>query len=45
VKTGTGNWERIEIVDGLEEGETIVTSIALQGLDDGVRVNVVEELE
>ena len=45
VTPGTGNWERVEIVDGLQEGDILITSVALQGLDDGVRVEVMEEPE
>jgi HlyD family secretion protein len=43
VTTGTGNWESIEILDGLNEGDVLITSVALQGLDDGVRVEVAED--
>lgn len=45
VTTGTGNWERVEIMSGLNEGDTIITSVALQGLEDGARVKVAEEKE
>ena len=45
VTTGTGNWESVEILDGLNEGDMLITSVALQGLEDGARVNVIEEPE
>ncbi len=45
VTTGTGNWESVEITDGLNEGDLLITSVALQGLEDGARVTVIEEAE
>ncbi len=45
VTTGTGNWESIEILDGLQEGDQLITSVAVPGLEDGARVNVVDESE
>ncbi len=45
VKTGLGNWRTVEIVEGLREGETLITSIAVDGLKDGAKVRVVDELE
>jgi len=42
---GIGNWNTTEIVSGLVEGDQLITSISLTGLEDGVRVNVVESLE
>ncbi|MBW7864656.1 MAG: efflux RND transporter periplasmic adaptor subunit [Candidatus Hydrogenedens sp.] len=45
VGTGIGNWDQKEILDGLREGETIVTSISVLGLADGVPVTVVEALD
>jgi len=35
VTTGTANWDHTEIVDGLEEGELVVTSVDREGLVDG----------
>jgi HlyD family secretion protein len=45
VKTGIGNWDQREILDGLSVGDTIVTSISLKALKNGARVQVVEALE
>jgi HlyD family secretion protein len=45
VKTGIGNWSRMEVLDGLEEGETLITSVSLKELKDGVKVRVVDELD
>lgn len=45
VETGIGNWDQKEILNGLREGETIVTSISVLGLADGVPVTVVEALD
>lgn len=44
VKMGIGNWEFKEVLDGLKPGETIVTSIAVKGLAEGVKVKPVAEL-
>lgn len=44
VKAGVGNIETREILEGLSEGETIVTSLSVKGLEDGVAVEVVREL-
>lgn len=38
IKTGIGNWQYTEVIDGLEAGQQIVVSIDRDGLDDGVRV-------
>jgi len=45
VTPGIGNWNTREITDGLHEGETLITSVGLQKLHDGVPVQVVDELE
>lgn len=45
VKVGIGNWHEREVLGGLREGETLITSVGLRELRDGVRVNVVESLE
>ena len=45
VKTGIGNWESQEILQGLREGETLITSVSVKGLEEGVKVRVVDELE
>lgn len=36
VRTGTANWDQTEILDGLAEGELVVTSVDREGLADGV---------
>ncbi|MCC6693984.1 MAG: efflux RND transporter periplasmic adaptor subunit [Candidatus Hydrogenedentes bacterium] len=45
IKTGIGNWNTMEILEGLKEGDQLVTSIGLADLADGVRVRVVDALE
>jgi len=45
VKTGIGNWSTTEVLDGLREGELLITSVSLSGLADGARVRVVDKLE
>ncbi len=44
VTIGIGNWETREIINGLKEGETIVTSVGIKGLVDGVRIKIVPSL-
>lgn len=44
IETGVGNWNRKEILSGLEVGDTIVRSVSLKGLDDGRLVTIVDEL-
>ena len=39
VKTGADDGDYIEIISGLKEGETVITSAA-EGLEDGVKVTV-----
>lgn len=38
LRIGVANWELSEVLDGLVEGERIVTSLEREGLADGVRV-------
>ncbi len=45
VKIGIGNWKTTEILEGLEEGETVITSVSIKELQDGVKVRIVSELE
>ncbi len=45
VKAGIGNWDQREILGGLREGDTIITSISLKGLTNGSKVEVVEALD
>ena len=43
VKTGLSNWQHTEILEGLEPGQKIVTSIDREGLSDGVLVEIETE--
>jgi HlyD family secretion protein len=45
ITTGVGNWNTMEILKGLEEGDQLITSVSLSELEDGVKVRVVEKLE
>jgi HlyD family secretion protein len=45
VTVGIGNWQAKEVVDGLREGERLITSVGIKELKDGVKVNVVDSLE
>ena len=40
IKKGLANWEFTEVLEGVQEGEQVVTSIDREGLEDGVRVAV-----
>ena len=44
VKLGIGNWESKEVTEGLQAKDTIITSVAVKGLADGVKVKPVAEL-
>jgi HlyD family secretion protein len=45
VTLGIGNWRSKEITEGLKEGEQIVTSVTIQGLTDGRKIEIVPSLE
>jgi HlyD family secretion protein len=45
VEVGIGNWETREVLSGLEEGDQLITSINIKGLDDGAPVTRVEDLQ
>jgi len=45
VKTGLGNWNTVEVTEGLKEGDMLITSVSLADLADGVRVEVVDSLD
>jgi HlyD family secretion protein len=40
VKVGLANWERTEIVSGVEPGATVVSTLNVKGLEDGAAVKV-----
>jgi len=40
IKPGISNWSFTEIISGLTEGETIVTSVGVEGIEDGARVTL-----
>ncbi len=44
VKLGIGNWEKQEVLEGLKEGEPIISSVSAKGLKPGVKVRVVSDL-
>lgn len=45
VKIGIGNWARTEILEGLKEGDLVITSVSIKELQPGVPVAVVEKLK
>jgi HlyD family secretion protein len=44
VKTGVGNWNTVEITEGLNEGDQLITSVSIAALKEGVKVKVVDKL-
>lgn len=38
VRTGTSNWDHTEILDGLDVGDQVVTTVDREGLEDGLAV-------
>jgi HlyD family secretion protein len=43
VQVGLSNWDNTQVVEGLKEGESVVISTDKPGLEDGVRVKIIEE--
>ena len=43
VRTGISNWDYTQVVEGLQEGESVVISTDRPGLKDGVRVKIPTE--
>jgi HlyD family secretion protein len=42
VEVGVQNWERSEILGGLKVGDTVISSLNVKGLEDGVAVRTTE---
>lgn len=40
IKTGLSNWSFTEIISGLNVGDSVVTSIGVEGIEDGARVKL-----
>ncbi len=40
IKKGIGNWRYVEVLDGLSEGDQVVTSLGVEGVDDGALATV-----
>lgn len=40
IRPGIGNWEFTEVLEGLKEGEQVITSIDREGVAEGARVRV-----
>lgn len=43
VEIGLSNWDNTEVVEGVQEGESVVVSTDRAGLKDGVRVKIITE--
>jgi len=43
VKTGLSNWDFTQVLEGLQEGESVVVSTDRPGLQDGVKVKIAQE--
>ncbi|MBI5198922.1 MAG: HlyD family efflux transporter periplasmic adaptor subunit, partial [Nitrospirae bacterium] len=40
IKTDISNWEFTQILDGLKEGDMVITSLDVEGIEEGRRVNI-----
>ena len=40
IKQGIGNWRYVEVLDGLSEGDQVVTSLGVEGVEDGALATV-----
>ena len=40
IRTGLSNWQHTEVIEGLEQGQQIVTTIDREGLSDGASVKI-----
>ncbi|MCB1772315.1 MAG: efflux RND transporter periplasmic adaptor subunit [Gammaproteobacteria bacterium] len=45
IETGTSNWDHTEVLDGLQAGELVVTSVEREGLADGAPARIDPETE
>jgi len=43
VRTGLSNWDNTQVIEGLQEGDSVVISTDRPGLKDGLRVKISEE--
>ena len=43
VRTGLSNWDNTQVVEGLQEGDSVVISTDKPGLEDGIHVKISEE--
>lgn len=43
INTGISNWEFTKILDGLKEGDRVVSSLDVEGIEDGRRVRIRDE--
>jgi HlyD family secretion protein len=43
VQVNLSNWDNTQVIEGLQEGESVVISTDRPGLEDGVRVKITEE--
>jgi len=43
VETGISNWVSTEIIDGLKEGDQVITSLDIEGIEEGRKVDIGNE--
>lgn len=43
IMIGISNWESTQILDGLKEGEQVITSLDIEGIEEGRRVRIRDE--
>lgn len=42
IKTGLSNWDTTEVIEGLKEGEKVITSLDIKKFEPGTRVRIVK---
>ncbi|MBI5192477.1 MAG: efflux RND transporter periplasmic adaptor subunit [Nitrospirae bacterium] len=42
IKAGISNWDSTQILEGLKEGEPVITSLDMEGIEDGKKVMIEE---
>jgi HlyD family secretion protein len=43
ITSGISNWEFTQILNGLKEGERVITSLDVEGIKEGLRVRIRDE--
>ena len=43
ITSGISNWEFTQVLNGLKEGERVITSLDIEGIKEGLRVRIRDE--